>query len=143
MKTCFKCNQKKDETEFYKHPQMGDGLLGKCKACTKRDVQQNYKSKREQYAEYYSQREHTESRKAWRIIKQRESRARDPQKAFARSSVSNAIRAGKLKRLPCVVCCSPKSEAHHPDYSKPLDVVWLCLKHHRETHGQTPKDKTR
>lgn len=28
------------------------------------------------------------------------------------------------------------SQAHHEDYARPLDVRWLCFKHHRETHGQ-------
>lgn len=44
------------------------------------------------------------------------------------------VERGKIPKLPCEVCGSEKSEAHHNDYTKPLEVRWLCLKHHREHH---------
>jgi len=44
------------------------------------------------------------------------------------------LRAGRMKRLPCSVCGCEKSEAHHPNYSKPLEVIWLCKKHHEKEH---------
>ena len=37
MKTCFKCSRRLPVSEFYAHPMMGDGHLGKCKDCTKMD----------------------------------------------------------------------------------------------------------
>jgi len=48
--------------------------------------------------------------------------------------VARAIVAGKLIRLPCEICHDPNSEAHHEDYTKPLEVQWLCGDHHREHH---------
>jgi hypothetical protein len=45
-----------------------------------------------------------------------------------------AIRAGILLRKPCEVCGKEKVDAHHDDYMKPLDVRWLCRKHHNEHH---------
>jgi len=48
--------------------------------------------------------------------------------------------AGYAKKLriitpqPCAVCSHPNTAAHHPDYSKPLDVVWLCAVCHAKHH---------
>ena len=63
-----------------------------------------------------------------------ERRARAPEKYRARAEFSNAIRSGKVIRQPCSVCGDSESEGHHPDYSKPLDVIWLCIPHHNEEH---------
>ena len=60
--------------------------------------------------------------------------AKHPERRKASHLVSNALRDGKLEKLPCLVCGHEKVEGHHPDYSRPLDVVWLCNPHHREVH---------
>jgi len=52
----------------------------------------------------------------------------------AREKVYAAIRSGRLERRPCEVCGDIKSESHHEDYDKPLEVNWLCRKHHIELH---------
>jgi hypothetical protein len=44
------------------------------------------------------------------------------------------LKRGKLTKQPCQVCGNPDSQMHHEDYDKPLDVTWLCLKHHLEKH---------
>lgn len=51
----------------------------------------------------------------------------------------DAVRYGKLLRQPCEVCGEAKTEGHHSDYSKPLDVRWLCRLHHIELHRGDPK----
>lgn len=57
----------------------------------------------------------------------------------ARSAVWKAVKNGELKREPCEVCSSPITEAHHPDYSKPLEVNWFCRLHHRLLHKDDPR----
>ena len=51
-----------------------------------------------------------------------------------RSITNHAIRDGKLTRMPCEKCGELPSEAHHENYDKPLDVRWLCPRHHRDIH---------
>jgi len=54
-------------------------------------------------------------------------------KEKARRAVRAALRIGSLKKQPCH-CGETKVEGHHPDYSKPLEVVWLCRAHHEDVH---------
>ena len=118
---------------------MNDGLLGKCKECTKSDVKKRYRSPdgREKIISYERKRFQNPERTAKVIIYQRERRKRSPEKEQARGMVGKALENGTLIQKPCEVCGSLNSEAHHSDYSKPLDVNWLCFKHHREgRHGQ-------
>jgi hypothetical protein len=61
------------------------------------------------------------------------SKARYPERDSARNILNSAVYRGVVKPQPCWVC-GDRAEAHHPDYSSPLDVVWLCNSHHREAH---------
>ncbi len=134
-KTCFKCETEQPRTNFYAHPMMGDGLLGKCKTCAKTDVSANYHARRSQYVEYERERNQSTKRRADRVKQQKRARAKNVVKYKARQAVGNAVRDGRLFRRPCEKC-GEKAQAHHDDYTKPLDVRWLCFKHHREHHGQ-------
>lgn len=53
-----------------------------------------------------------------------------PEKFAAHKALRKAVRNGQVKKLPCQECGDPCSEGHHHDYTKPLDVTWLCKKHH-------------
>lgn len=59
---------------------------------------------------------------------------RNREKTRAHYAVHRALKSGELVRQPCAVCSSPDSESHHPDYSRPLEVVWLCRPHHVAVH---------
>lgn len=59
---------------------------------------------------------------------------RYPAKTAARLAVTMAVRSGRLTRQPCVVCGAEKTDAHHEDYSKPLEVIWLCRSCHGDRH---------
>jgi ribosomal protein S27AE len=147
QKTCFKCRQIKPLTEFYKHSAMGDGHLNKCKSCTRADVRNNRQAKADQYREFDRQRaqlpHRVEARKAYaqteagkqsKLRYLRSFRERQPEKDDARHQVAYALRTGRLTKRPCEVCGAGQAQAHHDDYSKPLDVRWLCVPHHNEHH---------
>lgn len=130
-KKCTKCEQVKLESEFYQTSKTARS--SKCKECTKRDNRLN-RSKR---IDYYTEYERRRSKSPDRVAKLPAYRKHRPQyKKIANYTVSNAIRDGRLVRGPCEVCGSSDVEAHHDDYTKPLDVRWLCFRHHRELHGQ-------
>lgn len=52
----------------------------------------------------------------------------------SRSLANKALRRGKLIRKPCEKCGNAKSEMHHEDYDKPLQVTWLCRPCHLDLH---------
>jgi hypothetical protein len=147
MKKCFKCNEIKDLSEFYRHKAMGDGHLNKCKECTKKDSDDNFKRKMLDPVWQVKERERQRLKEA----KRRDSGLTKKYKRVSISSEArkekygeylNAIKYGKLTPMPCEVCGKQKTQGHHEDYSKPLDVVWLCVRHHQDRHIHLRNAKT-
>ena len=136
-KTCIKCHQEKSLTDYYAHRRMKDGRLRTCIECEKKQ--------REEYRRLNIDRLRILDRRKvrrWRLtekgaMSQRAYRRKYPLKYKARNIVSNAIRSGELERGCCSVCGSLNAEAHHPNYAKPLDIIWLCVHHHKECHKKT------
>lgn len=128
-KMCFKCKQTLPLDSFYKHPQMADGRVNKCKECNKKDVRENREKNIDYYREY-------DNKRGSRMTKEelQRYRANNPKKYKAHSIVNYARKIGLLKQYPCEICKSKKSIGHHDDYDKPLKVRWLCQAHHLEWH---------
>ncbi len=69
----------------------------------------------------------------------RKYRKENPDKERSRWMVAEAIKSGKLVREPCVECGEKKVHGHHEDYSKHLEVIWLCQEHHADLHRNKEK----
>lgn len=135
-KKCFKCGEVKPLSEFYKHKQMKDGHVNKCKACNKKDVANHRVENIEKIREYDRARGNRQREgytKEWR--------EKYPKKYKAQCMVNNQKRAGNLHQEPCEICGCEKSVAHHDDYDKPLNVRWLCQAHHQQWHAKNGEGK--
>lgn len=62
-------------------------------------------------------------------------------KTNCRAYANVYIRRGILKKQPCIIC-GEKAQMHHDDYSKPLEVIWFCRKHHLEHHKKLKENNT-
>lgn len=136
MKTCNSCGKDKSDFEFHKRAASKDGLASKCKQC-----QKDYDKARANAPHRVAARKaymQTDSGKAAHIRATKKWQKGNTNKRKAHIAVGNAIRDGKLiKPDSCEKCdCSLNLEAHHDDYSKPLDVRWLCQAHHKQWHAE-------
>lgn len=143
LKVCFKCSAPKPLDEFYDHPQMADGKLGKCKECAKKDSNDRRWAKIDDIRAWkrgYAKRPHVMAKnRRYQKLKPEVHKAanqrygeRYPEKKKATVAVSNAVRDGRLFKQPCSICGAVEVEAHHEDYSKRLEVIWVCNPHHKE-----------
>lgn len=56
-------------------------------------------------------------------------------KANARHYALSYLNRGKIIKKPCEIAnCLEKTQMHHDNYDKPLEVRWFCRKHHLEFH---------
>jgi len=132
-KHCRGCDQTKPISEFYEHAAMHDGRMSRCKECTKSKVRM-YRRLNE------SVRDYDRRRGARQTTEQaREYRQAFPEAYRAHNAVNNAVRDGRLTKEPCLFCSAEKVHGHHRDYSRPLDVIWLCPRCHHRLHAYFPE----
>lgn len=154
-KPCFKCGEIKPLEDFHRQASMLDGRLNKCKICARIDIGNSRNERLEHYKRVAKEiksrpiaakarRDYQNNTIEGKAAHQRalaKQRILAPYKDMARQAVSYALRTGRIVRQPCRDCGSIKAEAHHSDYSKPLDVIWLCNKHHHDEHERIKKQE--
>jgi hypothetical protein len=147
MKHCIRCGGAKPLSEYYTHPRMTDGRLNKCKECCKSYARAKHhrgmndpawvaaqrergreKHKRLNYTERYRDKAANSAARTFR--------KRYPEKAKAHAKVQYALRVGRIVRPGACQDCGETLplHGHHEDYSRPLEVVWLCRDCHMKRH---------
>jgi len=138
LKKCKTCHKDKEESkDFYNNK---GTYINFCKEC--RRIEDRLRARENYTIE--------KSRRTYKRLKdrlgdkfsefQRKKAKIHPEKHKARRTLRNAVKLGKIKKptdcemLDIGSACFGKIEGHHPDYSKPLEVKWLCSKHHGEVH---------
>lgn len=138
MKTCSRCRQDKPAEDFHRDNSRPDGLQRTCKPCKTVEARERYRADPAAYAA---------KQRAWssanpdavRAIRARQER--DPAHVAARRLVHEEIRTGRMVRpVECEQCKTARpTHAHHEDYSRPLDVMFLCEPCHLAVHGKVTR----
>jgi len=124
MKKCSRCYKTKDEIYFQKDRSKKDGYGSACKECE----HLRYLSRIDYNRKYYK--EHRDLfRTGWLLWYKK-----NKNQYNASWEVGYYKRKGILEPKPCVVCGKLPVEAHHDNYLKRLQVIWLCREHHGELH---------
>jgi len=119
-KVCKQCNVEKPLGDFHKSKTSRLGVNPRCKVC--RNVKKDKTQKLDKYTN------------TARLAEQRYA-ANNKAKRQAKNAVRQALKDGRLIKTDCEHCGSNVNiEGHHPDYSKPLYVIWLCIKCHNKEH---------
>lgn len=136
MKRCTDCHKMKPLSEFHIRRRNPDGHTERCKICNRaaaarwlRAHPKHAADSRKAYAVAHRERCNAAARK-WKKL--------NPKKRAVQAAFYKAQRSGDLvfdePRCTIRTCRSKKVEAHHSDYSKPYDVIFLCNRHHKAWH---------
>ena len=145
MRTCTSCGISKNPSLFYKRKSDGDALHTACKECLKAKARANRNAKLDIYRAYDRDRNKSPERKEQTERKTERKnvkwRVEQRHKCKAHRLMWRAIKLGELVKQPCERCGSLDVEGHHEDYSKPLEIKWLCIEHHNERHREINEER--
>ena len=144
MKTCTKCKEEKELTQFHLNSKEPCGRQARCKMCVSSYQHKHYlRPGVKERVKQCSQKLFLENPEL-RQQRRKQHRKRYPERRSARQAVCYAIRVGSIiKPRYCSACggkCVP--DGHHADYAKKLEVTWLCKQCHMALHRKENHDKS-
>jgi hypothetical protein len=113
LRKCSVCEKYKPLDQFSIDRGRNGGISSRCHECKLIVDRERAKSRKSYFAEYSKL---------------------HPEKRNAKDQACRACKNGLIKRGKCEICGSEEVVKHHDDYSKPLEIRWLCRKHHGEYH---------
>lgn len=134
MKICKRCEQPKDEGEYYRISKVFDST---CKTCRKAIYRENWHKNYEHNMEVKRRYNKTEAARKSRADCNKRMNEKYREKYLAREKLHWAMKTGKIvKPKTCEDCgAGGVIHGHHDDYAKPLEVKWLCMICHKRIHG--------
>ena len=152
MKRCSRCKESKKINEFYLNQHY-------CKECFKEYARAHpevHRKSRKKWlmkrfgtvnlrktkyailtraADKKYQKNKRKENPGYKTLEYAEYRKKNPEKVKAHMLLNYAIRKGKIERSPCVDCgATHMIHGHHPNYTKPYEVIWVCSIHHKNYH---------
>ena len=148
MKKCPKCGIEKPHTDFYRDKHKPSGRKCYCKTCCSIQQKHSYSKKKtiilarcKEYRDEHQEERRIKGRVYYRKYRDRflaykkKRRIAYPERTKSHDKVHRAIKSGRLIPEPCEECGQEEGiQAHHDDYTKPLDVRWLCRSCHKYLH---------
>lgn len=153
VKKCSKCGEAKPLGEFNKDRRSPDGHQDRCRACFSRYNRARYASDPQRFKE--AVRKYQDENLENLFVTRMEMCERNPSRKNANMAVDYALKLGYIEKPDHCLGCGRKSDearitAHHNDYSKPLEVVWVCPRCHRHldanrrmAEGKSPYGRAR
>lgn len=135
-KTCTKCFTEKPVGVFCKKSSAKDKLDPWCPDCKKKSMKK-WLENGGRLIKAISQEKwsHSDHGRKIKNLWRKQNRWKNRLKINARNRVWNLILSGKLSKKPCSKCPDKMGEAHHTDYTRPLEIIWLCRKCHNKEHA--------